>query len=154
MLESLSTCNRVAVTITLRVKLVICFKHCAPLMMESAYPCLWWKAGFSRVIKKKITWFWLCWVFIAAWVSCGEWGRLSSCGVRASHCGGFSCCGAWVLSARASAVAARGLSSCGAQAQLLHGLWDLPGPGIKHISYIGRRILNHWTTRDSRWCNF
>ena len=23
--------------------------------------------------------------------SCGEWGLLSSCGVWASHCGGFSC---------------------------------------------------------------
>ena len=34
---------------------------------------------------------------------------------------------------RASAVAARGLSS-GAQAQFLHGLWDLPGPGIKPLS--------------------
>ena len=38
------------------------------------------------------------------------------CGVRASHCGGFSCCGAWALGARASVVAARGLSSCGSQA--------------------------------------
>ena len=23
---------------------------------------------------------------------CGAWGLLSGCGVRASHCGGFSCC--------------------------------------------------------------
>ena len=33
----------------------------------------------------------------------------SSCGVRASHCGGFSCCGTWALGTRASVVVARGL---------------------------------------------
>ena len=37
----------------------------------------------------------------------------SSYGVWASHCGGFSCCGARALGARASVVVARGLSSCG-----------------------------------------
>ena len=35
------------------------------------------------------------------------------CGVQASHCGGFSCCGAWALGAQASVVVALGLSSCG-----------------------------------------
>ena len=34
----------------------------------------------------------------------------------------------------ASVVVARGLSSCGARAQLLYGMWDLPGPGIEHMS--------------------
>ena len=48
---------------------------------------------------------------------CSKWGLLSSCGEQASHCGGFSCCGAW-----ASVAVARGLSSCsspdsGVQAQ-------------------------------------
>ena len=38
------------------------------------------------------------------------------CGARASHCGGFSCCGARALGTWASAVAARGLSSCGMRA--------------------------------------
>ena len=37
-------------------------------------------------------------------------------GAQASHCGGFSCCGAWALGAQASIVAAHGLSSCGSQA--------------------------------------
>ena len=46
------------------------------------------------------------------------------CGARASHCSGFPCCGAW----------ARGLSSCGARAQLLRGMWDLPGAGIEPVS--------------------
>ena len=70
----------------------------------------------------------------------------SSCGERASHCCGFSCCGAWALGAQASVVVScrlsscgswapeHRLSSCGAQAQLLHGIWDLPGPGLKPVS--------------------
>ena len=36
--------------------------------------------------------------------------------LRASHCGGFSCYGAWTLGMRASVVVARGLSSCGSRA--------------------------------------
>ena len=38
------------------------------------------------------------------------------CGAWASHCGGFSCCGARALGGRASVVVACGLSSCGARA--------------------------------------
>ena len=40
----------------------------------------------------------------------------SSCGKRASHCGGFSCCGSWALGVQASVVVACGLSSCGSRA--------------------------------------
>ena len=62
--------------------------------------------------------FWLCWVFIAvhglSLVAVS--GGYSSCGVRASHCSGFSCCRAQALGARASVVAARGLGSCGSHA--------------------------------------
>ena len=66
--------------------------------------------------------------------------------VWASHCSGFSCCGARALGMWASVVVARGLSSCGswalehrlsscgALAQLLRGMWDLPGPGIEPVS--------------------
>ena len=48
-------------------------------------------------------------------------GAALRCGARASHCGGFSCCGARalgtrVLGARASVVVARGPSSCGSWA--------------------------------------
>ena len=74
-----------------------------------------------------------------------EWGLLC-CGVWASHCSGFSCCRAWALGVQASVVVAHGLSrsgsrapecrlsSCGARAQLLHGMWDLPGPGLEPVS--------------------
>ena len=35
---------------------------------------------------------------------------------------------------RASVVVAHRLSSCGARAQLLRGMWDLPGPGLEPVS--------------------
>ena len=50
-----------------------------------------------------------------------------------SHCSGFSC-GTCALGARTSVVAALGLSSGGAQVQLLCGMWNVPGPGIKPMS--------------------
>ena len=43
-----------------------------------------------------------------------------------SRCAGFSSCGSQALE--------RKLSSCGTWAQLLHGMWDLPGPGLKPVS--------------------
>ena len=64
--------------------------------------------------------FWLRWVFfIAAAQAFSKLLRAGAtlcCGAWASHCGGFSCCGAGALGARASVVVARGLSSCGARA--------------------------------------
>ena len=43
-----------------------------------------------------------------------------------SRCVGFSSCGLQALECR--------LSSCCSQAYLLHGMWDLPGPGLKPMS--------------------
>ena len=46
---------------------------------------------------------------------CCAWA-FSSCGARASQCGGFSCCGARALGARTSVAVAHGLScsvACG-----------------------------------------
>ena len=63
--------------------------------------------------------FWLRWVFVAARrfsLVAARAGATLRCGVRASHCGGFSCCRAWALGARTSVVVARGLSSCGSWA--------------------------------------
>ena len=45
---------------------------------------------------------------VQAFSSCGEWGATLRCGVWASHCGCFSCCGARTLGARASVVVACG----------------------------------------------
>ena len=50
----------------------------------------------------------------------------SSCSARALGLMGFSSCGSRALELR--------LSSCGSRAQLLRGMWDLPGPGIQPVS--------------------
>ena len=83
-----------------------------------------------------LIYFWLRWVFVAArrFSLVGESGATLRCGERASHCCGFSHCGARALGVRASIVAAHGLRSCGTWAQLLSGLWDLPGPGLEPMS--------------------
>ena len=77
--------------------------------------------------------------------SCSEWGLLTSCGTQASHCDGFSSCGAQAVGTQVSAAAGRGLSgcgslalehrlnSCGAWAWLLCSLWDPPGPGLEPV---------------------
>ena len=69
--------------------------------------------------------------------------------------------GMWV-----SAVAARGLcscgsqalehrlSGCGAEALLLCNMWDLPSPGIQPYSPTGRQILHHRTTREALFLLF
>ena len=55
-------------------------------------------------------------------------GATLRCGVQAYRCG------AQALGAQASVVVACRLSSCGAWAQLLRSMWDLPGPGLKPVS--------------------
>ena len=57
--------------------------------------------------------FGLHWVFIAVHGLSLVAGASLHCSVRASHCGGFSCCRAWALGTRASVVVAHG-SSCSA----------------------------------------
>ena len=52
----------------------------------------------------------------AGFVSLRRAGATLRCRAQASRCGGFSCCGAQALGARASVVVARGLSNCGSQA--------------------------------------
>ena len=73
-------------------------------------------------------------------------GGTLHCGVSASHCSDFSCCGVQALGTWASVVAAWGLSSCSlqaldhglkscaAQAHFLCSMWNLPGSGIKPVS--------------------
>ena len=56
-------------------------------------------------------------------------GTTLRCGVRASHCGGFSCCRARALGAQASVVVARGLQSAGSVV-VVHGLHCSAACGI------------------------
>ena len=86
-------------------------------------------------------------------------GTTLHCGAWASHCGGFSCCGALPLSVRASVVVAHELSSHGSQAQQLWhtGLvvpWHVGSSWTRaqtHVPCISRRILNHCTTREAHF---
>ena len=69
----------------------------------------------------------------------------SSCDTRASHCSGFSYCGAWaqvcISSNSCSSWALEHRpSSWGTRAWLPHSMWDLPGQGIEPVSSL-------WTGR-------
>ena len=76
-----------------------------------------------------------------AFFSCSKQGVFSVAVCRASHCGGFSC-GARALE--------HSLRSFWVGAQLLHGMWDLPGLGMEPVSpHTLRQTLNHWTAREA-----
>ena len=69
-----------------------------------------------------------------AFSSCGEWGLLFVA-VHGLLIGVASLVAERGLQgARSSVVVARRLSSCGSWAQLLHGMWDFPGPGLESMS--------------------
>ena len=111
---------------------------------------LWLSFHFLYFLNKIIylfIYFWLRWVFVAghglSLVASGGYSPLRCVGfslqwllllrsmgsrcVGFSSCGtGFSSCGSWALERR--------LSSCGARAQLLCGMWDLPGLGLEPVS--------------------
>ena len=85
--------------------------------------------------------FWLHWVFTAAHglslVVANQGYSLLQCAnfslwwllllqITGSRCAAFSSCDSRALERR--------LSSCGARAQLLRGMWDLPRPGLKPVS--------------------
>ena len=82
---------------------------------------------------------------VRAFSSCGKRGPLfiAVCGLLIVVASPVN--GAWAPGTQASVVVACGLScgsralecrlsSCGAWAQLLHGMWDLPGPGLEPVS--------------------
>ena len=80
--------------------------------------------------------FLLHWVFVAA---CGLFLVVVSGGYSSLRCAGFSL--KWFLLLQStgsrhagSVVVAHGLSSCGSWALLLHGMWDLPRPGLEPMS--------------------
>ena len=62
-----------------------------------------------------------------AFCSCGKWGATLHRGAWASHCRGLSLVAEHKLQTHR-------LSSCGAWAQLLRGMWDLPRPGLEPMS--------------------
>ena len=90
---------------------------------------------------KSFVYFWLH-GFLQLWRA----GATLRCSAQASHCSGFSCCGARAVGTQASVVVSRRLSSCGsrdpelrlsscgARAQLFRHIWDLPRPGLEPMS--------------------
>ena len=106
-----------------------------------------WSACVIHIFLSLSLFFWPCWVFIAArrFSSCGEWwllwlqcklvavaslvakNRLKSTQTsEVVACEPLSC-RSWALEHK--------LNCCCTQAQLLQGMWDLPGPGIKPVSH-------------------
>ena len=89
-------------------------------------------------------------------------GATLRCGARASHCIGFSCCGAQALGVWASIVVARGFSSCGSRALELRlsscgtwalvALWHVGSSTTRawtRVPCIGRQIFNHCATSEA-----
>ena len=122
-------------SLRLQVKLLICLLS---LTVFKLHTTELWLFFFFGCVGSLL----LCTGFLQLW-----WvGATPHCGVRASYCGGFSCCGARALGARASVVVAHGLSSCGSRAlehrlsscgtlaSLLCSMRDLPRPGIEPVS--------------------
>ena len=92
--------------------------HCEKLICISSKPVFFFFYNFK---KNKFIYFIYFFLAVLGLRCCVR--AFSSCGKRellflerASHCGGFSCCGAWALGMWASVVVAHGLSSCGSQA--------------------------------------
>ena len=97
--------------------------------------------NFEKFLINLFIYFRLSWVFVAAHrlpLVAASGGYSSLRCVRFSlrwllllcstdsKCVAFSSCGLRAPECR--------LSSCGAWAQLLHGMWDLPGPGLEPMS--------------------
>ena len=79
-----------------------------------------------------------------AFSGCGEWGLFFSCSAPASHCCGFSCCGAQAVGTRASVVVTHRLSC---------SVWHVGSFRARnqtHVLCFGRLILIHWTTREAQ----
>ena len=68
-------------------------------------------------------------------------GATLHCGARASHCGGFSCCGAWALGTWAQQLWLTGLVA----PRHVASSWTR---ARTHVPCIGRPILNHCATRE------
>ena len=85
-------------------------------------------------------------LLLVGFLSLRQDGATLCCSAWVSYCSGFSCCGARALGMQTSIIAVHGVSSCSWQAleywlsscgrgtQLLHGIWDLPVPGIVLVS--------------------
>ena len=85
----------------------------------------------------------VCWVFITVHTLSlvVAIGATFHCNAWASHCSGFSCCGAWALGAQTSVVVSHGLSCCEAYGIFLAKYRTC-------VSCTSRQILIHQITRE------
>ena len=92
-----------------------------PGFFKKFYLFIWlrWVLVVPHGISLPFFFFWLCWVFTP---SCG-FSLLLRC--SASHCGGFSWCGAPALECMGSVVVVHGLSRPTARGTLLGQGWNL-----------------------------
>ena len=95
-------------------------------------------------------------LFLAVLGLCCGMRTLSSCSVRAPHCGGVSDCGAQVLGHEASVFAAHGLLSTHTSVAVVHwirclaacGIFPDWGSDLCPVQLAGG-FLNHWTHQGS-----
>ena len=87
----------------------------------------------------------VCWVFTAAQDFLQLWwaGSTLRCDLRASHCSGFSCCGAWALGTQASVVTSHWLSCCNFQAP------ELGSVVVVHGLIASQHVGSSWTRNRS-----
>ena len=79
--------------------------------------------GWAGSLLLHLGFLWLLWVEASL-----------PCCTQASHCGSYSCCGAWALATGPSVVAAPGFSSCGTHGLIAPWRVGSPRPGIKPVS--------------------
>ena len=111
--------------------------HYLPCLHAQSWPFFANGSTERKVMKLQMNFpisSWLCWVFVAA-------QSFSSCGVRASRCGGFFCC-------RAQAWERVDFSSCAIQLNCPSACGIFPDQGSNPVPCIGGHILNHWITRE------
>ena len=88
--------------------------------------------GIFKILIYSLEFYLFIYFLATLGLSCCAWAfstcsKLCSCHAQASHLRGFSCYGAQTLGQA-------GFGSCGARAQLYHGMCNLSGPGTEPMS--------------------
>ena len=115
--------------------------------LSSALHRFWWKAVGCLLFFKMYLFVYCSSTVAGLW--CCTWA-FSSCCVQASHCSGFSCCRAQAVGTQAWVLAVRGLGKWGRTGLAVP--WHVGSFWTRDqtdVSYIARKILNHWTTREA-----
>ena len=105
-----------------------CYSRVNCILFRSLRPRASYFASFFFFFNLFI-YFWLCWVFTAVR---GLSPDAVSSGYSSLRCAGFS--RRWLLLWRSMGSRRAGFSSCGAWAQLLRSMWNLPRPGLEPVS--------------------